>query len=212
MALEDSTDLRQERIFTYLGLARLFEEVGNYGKSIEFLEQASKQNEDTKDRVILSLILNETGRINVAHGKIDEAFENFEIALEIARELSLPAREADALFHLGQVLSLKGKYTESLKKHKEALRIRRSLSDKVKEAQSLNEVGELYRLMKNDERSLANHVAALEIWQKLKSKAEIAQSYNNVGVLFFQQKNFRTLPDAKVSHGHLALVRQIGDG
>ena len=191
LALEDSTDLHQERIFTYLGLARLFEEVGNYGKSIEFLEQASKQNEDTKDRVILSLILNETGRINVAYGKIDDAFENFEIALEIARELSLPAREADALFHLGQVLTLKSKYNESLKNHKEALRIRRSLSDKVKEAQSLNEVGELYRLMKNDERSLANHVAALEIRQKLKNKADIAQSYNNIGVLYFQQKNFK---------------------
>ncbi len=191
LALEDSTDLHQERIFTYLGLARLFEEVGNYSKSIEFLEQASKQNEDTKNRVILSLILNETGRINVAYGKIDDAFENFEIALEIARELSLPAREADALFHLGQVLTLKGKYNESLKNHKEALRIRRSLSDKVKEAQSLNEVGELYRLMKNDERSLANHVAALEIRQKIKNKADIAESYNNIGVLYFQQKIFK---------------------
>jgi signal transduction histidine kinase len=191
LVMEDSLGMNRERVFTYLGMARVFEEVGNYDKSIDFLDQAAKLNEATGDKLILVFILNETGRTNTAYGKIDKAFENFEIALDYAHQLEQPAREADALFYLGQLESKKGKQKEALKKQKESLRLRRSIKDRVKEAASLNEIGELYRQMKDEKRALANHVAALEINQGLKDQSGIAQSYNNIGALYFLQKNFK---------------------
>jgi signal transduction histidine kinase/uncharacterized protein HemY len=209
LVIEDSLSLNKEKVFTYLGLARVFEQVGNYDKSIDFLEQATKLNETAGDKRILVFILNETGRINTAYGKTDKAFENFEIALEYAHQLDQPAREADALFYLGQLESRKGKLKEALKKQKESLRLRRSTKDRAKEAISLNEIGELYRQMKDEKRALANHVAALEINQGLKDQSGIAQAYNNIGSLYYQQKNFKRA----ISNLGLALVagREVND-
>ncbi len=209
LVIEDSLSLNKEKVFTYLGLARVFEQVGNYDKSIDFLEQATKLNETAGDKLMLVFILNETGRINTAYGKTDKAFENFEIALEYAHQLDQPAREADALFYLGQLERGKGKQKEALKKQKESLRLRRSIKDRAKEAISLNEIGELYRQMKDEKRALANHVAALEINQILKDQSGIAQAYNNIGSLYYQQKNFKRA----ISNLELALVagREVND-
>ena len=191
LVIEDSLSLNYEKVFTYLAMSRVFEAVGNYDKSIDFLEQAANWNEKEKDQTVLALILNETGRVNAAYGKIDAALENFELALDYSHKLGQPGREADALFYVAQLLSSKGKHEEALLKHKESLKIRRSLNDKRKEAISLTEIGELYRQIKNEERALANHVAALEIRQSLKDMRGLAESYNNIGVLYFQQKDFK---------------------
>ena len=191
LVIEDSLSLNYEKVFTYLAMSRVFEAVGNYDKSVDFLEQAANWNEKEKDQTVLALILNETGRVNAAYGKIDAALENFELALDYSHKLGQPGREADALFYVAQLLSSKGKHEEALLKHKESLKIRRSLNDKRKEAISLTEIGELYRQIKNEERALANHVAALEIRQSLKDMRGLAESYNNIGVLYFQQKDFK---------------------
>ncbi len=191
LAIEDSLNMANEKIFTLLAMARVFEEVGDYYKSLEFLKQAQQLNDQLNKPSTQTLILNETGRVDAAHGLLDEAFESYELALEYARKLGQRGLEADALFHLAQLRSRKKQYKEALETHKQALAIRRSINDKSNEAQSLNDIGELYILMKNQDRALANHVEALEIRQSLKDKKGLAESFNNVGVLYMEQKNFK---------------------
>ena len=191
LAIEDSLNLHKEKIFTYLAMARVFEEVGDTYKSLEFLKLAQRLSEQENNLTIQALILTETGRVKAAHGNIDEAFDDYELALDYARQLNQPGHEADALIHTGQLLTRKKKTSEALSSYKRALAIYRSEKDKMNEAVALNEVGEMYRVMKNYERSLANHVAALEIYQALKDDNGLAQSYNNIGVLYFDQKNFK---------------------
>ena len=191
LAIEDSLNMANEKIFTLLAMARVFEEVGDYYKSLEFLKQAQQLNDQLNKPSTQTLILNETGRVEAAHGLLDEAFESYELALEYARKLGQQGLEGDALFHLAQLRSRKKQYKEALETHKQALAIRRSINDKSNEAQSLNDIGELYILMKNQDRALANHVEALEIRQSLKDKKGLAESFNNVGVLYMEQKNFK---------------------
>lgn len=191
LAIEDSLNLRKEKIFTLLTMARVFEAVGDNLKSLEFLRQAQQLSDQEKDRHIQTLILNEDGRVKAAHGKEEEAFEDYELALEYARELKQQGLEAEALIHLGQLLTRKKKNTEALDKFKTALAIYREMKDKMNEAIALNEVGEMYRLMKNHDRALANHVAAIEIRQRQKDDAGLARSYNNAGILYFDEKNFK---------------------
>src|SRR5258708_22233430 len=185
LAIEDSLNLRKQKIFTYLAMARVFEEVGDTYKSLEFLKLAQRLSEQENNLTIQTLILNERGRVKAAQGNSDEAFEDYELALEYARELKQPGHEADALIHLGQLLTRKKKNSEALASYKGALAIYRSEKDRMNEAIALNEVGEMYRLMQNYDRSLANHVAALEIHQALKEDNGLAQSYNHIGVLYF---------------------------
>ncbi len=191
LSLEDSVGLKTEKIFTCLAMAKVFEQVGDYNRSAGFLRQARELNSTQSNSQLLVLILNESGRINALLGKMDEAFNDYGLLLEYAEELHQSDREADALFHQGQLLSKQQKFNEALDIHKKALAIRRKEKDRNGEAFSLNAIGELYRLMKNYDRALANHVAALEIRQALKDTKGLAESYNNVGALYFQQKNFQ---------------------
>jgi len=191
LAVEDSLPLQKEKIFTYIAMARVFEEVGDTYKSLELLKLAQRLSEQEKNLNIQALILNETGRVKAAHGNTDEAFDDYALALDFARQLKQPGHQADALIHTGQLLTQKKQTNQALTAYKRALAIYRSEKDKMNEAVALNEVGEMYRLMKNYDRSLANHVAALEIYQTLKDDNGLAQSYNNIGVLFLDQKNFK---------------------
>ena len=191
LKIDDSLAYHREEIFTYLAMARVFEEVCDYVKSNEFLSEADAINSTDDDLIMKSLIFNESGRVKASHGNLDEAFEDYNLVLDLSRKLELSSREADALFHLGQLLAKNKKYNEALKFHKDGLAIRRKLRDKTGEAMSLNDIGTLYVLMNNYERALANHVAALEIRKKLKDDGGLAQSYNNVGELYIKKKDFK---------------------
>lgn len=190
LAIEDSLDIKNKQVFTYLGIAKVFEEVGDFEKGLQFLQQAIAINEKFKNYSILVLILNELGKTHAASGLIDEAFENYKQVLEYTDQVRQPAVEAEALFNLAHLYQLKNEYDSALNNYKKALAIRRSLSDKKNEARSLNDIGELYRVMKNYEKAFANHTVALEIRQKLGDKKGIAESYNNIGVIYYQSKNF----------------------
>jgi signal transduction histidine kinase len=191
LALEDSLNLNHEKIFTYLAMAEVSQEVDSHQESAAFLNDAFAISEPFKDPQIFVLILNKLGRVNAKRGKIDDAFENYEMVLKYEDQLNQPSIEAEALFNLGHLFSQQGKYTEALQTHKRALAISRSIRDKKSEATSLNDIGELYHLMKNDEKALANHIVALEIRQALKDKRTIAESYNNIGVLYYRKKNYQ---------------------
>ncbi|HTJ48179.1 MAG TPA: tetratricopeptide repeat-containing sensor histidine kinase [Cyclobacteriaceae bacterium] len=191
LIIEDSLDLKKEKLFTYLALAQVFEDVGDYYQSGKFLDQALDLHTSDDDLSTLALILMHQGNVHALSGRIDEAFENYQQILQYKDQLQQPSIEADALFNLGKLYAMQGRSAEALKKHKEALAIRRAIHDKRNEAVSLNEVGELCRLTKDSKRALANHVAALEIRQALKDKKGIAESYNNIGLLFYSQKDFK---------------------
>src|SRR6478609_2584309 len=64
LTLEDSLGFKKERIFTYLAMAKVFEEVGNYNRSAELLKQARELNDSFSSPHLRALILNESGRIN----------------------------------------------------------------------------------------------------------------------------------------------------
>ncbi len=191
LMLEDSLNLRHERVFTYLAIARIFEEVSDYEKSIQYLDQCMSLNEQSKDVPTFVVILNTLGRNHAAMGHIEKAFEQYELALGYKDQFDDRETEAEVYFNLGNLDLMQGKFTTALENHKTALAIRRNEKDKKKEAISLHTIGILYQSMKNNERALANHGAALEIRQRLKDKKGMAESYNNIGAIYYQQKNLK---------------------
>lgn len=190
LTIEDSLELRQEQIITYLAIARAYEEVGDYNKSAESLEKALELNKQFDDIPTMARIFNKLGKINALMGKTEEAAGSYRQALNHKDEIQNPAIEAEALYNLARLYGEQGDFERAMHDHKEALLIRRASHDKTGEASSLNAIGDLYYKMKNEERALANHVAALEIRQTLKDKKGLAESYNNIGALYYQQKSF----------------------
>jgi len=191
LAIEDSLDLNVQRIFTYLAMAKVFEEVGNFNKSEQLLEQALSFNGSINNPYMQVLILNELGQIKAFTGKMLEAFRDYEAVLLLKDRIDNPKAEAQALFNIAQIYSTQGIYNRALQNHRRALAIRRSIKDRWKEALSLSDIGELYRRMKNDGKALANHQLALKIRQTLNDKKGISESFNNIGFLYYQQKKYQ---------------------
>jgi signal transduction histidine kinase len=189
LSLEEGMKLRDQQVFTYLGISQIYFDAADYTKCANFLEQALQSNESQKNTHNLVFILNKLGNVNALRGRVEESFSNFQQVLDHKDELADSDIEAEALFNLGKLRSQQSKFDDALQYHKQALQLRRSMADKKKESSSLNAIGELYRLMKNNEKSLANHVVALEIRQALKDKTGIAESFNNIAGLYLQQKN-----------------------
>lgn len=204
LVIADSLNLNRERVFAYIAMARVFEKAGNHTKSSDFLIQAVNLNEKEKDVEIFPFILIETGRANSNRGEIDEALESFELAIDYARDLKQPEREADALFDRGNLFMRKGNFSEALAQQKEALKIRRTLGDLTKEAATLNQIGELYSLLKNEERALANHLAALKIRRAIRDDIGSAETYNNIGRLYLRTN------DVKKAISNLQLALEFG--
>ena len=190
LEIEDSLSLKEQRIFTYLAMAKVFEEVGNYSKSEQLLEQALAFSRGVGNPHIEVLVFNELGQIKASTGKMLEAFNNYDQVLQRKEMIQNPKAEAQALFNIAQIYSTQGIFNRALPTHRSALQIRRRMKDRVREAISLNEIGELYRRMKNDGRSIANHRLALKIRLALKDHRYIAESYNNIGMVYYQQKKY----------------------
>lgn len=190
LAIEDSLNLYEHKVFTWLGMAHIFGSVGNFEKSAEFLEQALELKNVQNNTNLRARVLTKLGKMYVTLGRREEAFDLYEHVLDLRSQIDDPAVEAEALFNQAHLYSSQGDYQESLNRHLEALAIRRSAKDRWNEAQSLNDIGELYRLRKNLERAMANHEAALSIRKSLKDKRGVAESYNNIGELYYQRKDY----------------------
>lgn len=202
LSIEDSLSLKKEQVFTYLAIANVFEEIGDYNKSAGTLEEAISLNEESNDIAVLVFMLNKLGEINAARGYLEAAFENFELVLKYQDEINQPEAEAEALFNLAHLYTKQGKYSEALSMHKRALAIWRSIRDRMNEAQSLNDIGVLYRFMKNDARVIANHEAAREIREAIDDKRGKAESLNNLGIFYYDMKQY----DSAIAHLELGLV------
>jgi len=189
LSIEDSLDLKKSQVFSYLAIAKVFEEVGDFSQSANLLEQALELSQ--KDKEIQVVILNELGRINAAMGRVDDAFDYFERILEYKETITDASAEAEAYFNLALLYTIQEKYDDALNQHKSALAIRRLTDDKKREAESLSEIAEIYKLQKNNEKALDNHIVALEIRKTIQDRKGLAESFNQIGALYYQSKNYQ---------------------
>lgn len=189
LKIEDTLDLKQEMIVTYVALAKVFEEVDELHKSSELLEQALSYAEYLNQPELSIYLMNRLGRLYAARVDSSLSYSNFSRVMEQLRFTEGTKAESDALFNMAGYLTGKGHYREALDFHRKALGMRRKLQDSQSEAASLHEIGELYQKMKNPARALANHVVALEIRQKLSDLKGLAESYNSIGIHYYENNN-----------------------
>lgn len=205
LVVSDSLADPSGKIFSYLAISDVFEEVRNFEKSTQFLEKAYELSSVMPDPGVHILVLNEMGKMNALTGDADEALQNFEQVLSLEEKLNQPSLKADALFNIAKLHDRNGDQARSIEFHKRALAIWRSISNRLQEARLLNEIGGVYERMKNLDRALANYTAALEVYRIIDQKSGIAESYNNIGTLYYQQDKIKEAVenlDKGLSAGH----------
>src|SRR5688500_4814874 len=148
IAIEDSLAINDQKVLTYTSVARVFEVVGDFDNSANFLEQARRLNQAHMGINTLAMILNSLGKVNAARGRIDEAFANYQQVLRYHTDID-KSFEANAHFNLANLYTMQGNHEAALASHKKALAVARHMRDRYLEALSLNDIGELYALMRN---------------------------------------------------------------
>ena len=120
LVIEDSLNLRSDQVFTYVAIAQIFEEIHDYDKSANALEEALLLNESSGNTEVLVFLNNKLGRINSARGNYEAAFQNFEMMLDNKDDVGEPGVEAEALFQQGHLYTKLGDFGEALSIHKQA--------------------------------------------------------------------------------------------
>lgn len=119
----------------------------------QVLAQTSEARKTEAERLL------EQGIQQIDNRQIDKAFQSFQQALTIYRELKDRQGEGTALANLGNVYSSLQAYAKSIELHQQSLAIAREIADRTLEAKNLRHLGSVYS-------ALGQHPQAIEYLQQ----------------------------------------------
>jgi tetratricopeptide (TPR) repeat protein len=117
---------------------------GRYYEAEQLLLAQLSKHREFEDHLGVQMLLNQLGQIARMQGRMDEAVQYLQQALEITREDRF--EKAHIIVELGQIDRLQGRWNSAESHFRQALRIFQRLSSRSGEGSALNELGRLARL------------------------------------------------------------------
>ncbi|MCK4457001.1 MAG: tetratricopeptide repeat protein [Thermoplasmata archaeon] len=202
-ALEFEEDT-PDRMRTFEGLGRIYELIGNYGRSIESYNSALELAKGKKRAEITAKI----GNIYKEEGEYDKSIRICTRALDLVKGEKCK-EEALALNTIGNVHLNIGEYDRALEYYERSLEIRKRIGDQQGIAASLNNIGIVHYNKGEYDRSLEHYHKSLEIREKIGDQWGIAASLNNIGNVHYDRGEYdRALEYHERS---LEIRKRIGD-
>ncbi len=127
------------------------------------------------------------------NGKIQEAIQDWQKALDIYQETGDKLKLVKVLSELGLAYFSQGKYQDAKEFHQRSLAIARDIKDKEAEATSLNNLGNAYYFSKEHEKAIELHNQALSIAQATGLKEEEVKSFNGLGNAYSSKDNEKAI-------------------
>ncbi len=149
------------------------------------------------------------GRARQARGRIPDAEQDFEAALELARAAKDVALEGRLLLYLGIVERLKGQRGNAQKRFARALLLLRSFGDRRMEGRALSNYAVLLHELGQENEALDAYNEALEIHREVKDRRYEGVTLANLGV---QQQALGLLKQARANYqAALTIHRELGN-
>jgi class 3 adenylate cyclase/tetratricopeptide (TPR) repeat protein len=145
--------------------------------AIQWAKRASSSEQE-----IAGLIA--AGRALWRQGKFEEARQYLVEALDLARQHSDRAGEADSLHNLGTVLYFLGNHEEAQRHLEQAREIRHVLGNRRGEAISLNNLAGVYHALGDFAQAKVFSEQALAIYQSIGDRRNEAQGLSNLGNIY----------------------------
>ena len=138
-----------------------------------------------------------------------EAFQSWQKALEIYREIGDREGEAKSLNNLGNAYESLGEYQRAIDFYQQSLAIFKERGDHWKEAASLNNLGLAYRYLGEYQRAIEFHQQSLAIFKEIGARGGEANSLNNLGLVYLNLGEYQRAID--FYQQSLAIKRERGD-
>jgi tetratricopeptide (TPR) repeat protein len=162
-----------------------FERAKSYYKDrLKLSEREDLRNIYSLDTIFArSASLGNMGVIYRHQGKLKEALEHYQQALEIDREIGDKEGEATQLGNMGSVYYIQGKLEKALEHYQQALEINREIGSKKGEASLLGNMGNVCQAQGKPKEALEHYQQALEINREIGSKEGVATMLSGIGVV-----------------------------
>ncbi len=160
-----------------------FIKISNNEKALEYAKQAINIGKKSDFKRGLAIVYKTTGIIYFFRGDIDNAFENFDLSLNIYQDIGDLNGAAGSYINKGIIyknIRKTGKAHESFKK---ALKIYHEIEDKEGTALAYLNIGQLHRKEGNYRGALENLLKSRKLYEETKNKIKIAEVYKTIGVI-----------------------------
>ena len=164
----------------------------NFEKAKSYYKDLLKLSEREDLRNIYSLVtifvrsatLGNMGIVYQSQGKLKEALEHHQKALDIHREIGRKEGVASNLGNMGIVYGIQGKLKEALEHHQKALDIHREIGSKEGVASNLGNMGNVYQIQGKPKKALEYYQKALDVDREIGSKGGVAIDLGNMGSVY----------------------------
>ncbi len=202
-------DYKKEQAVNLLGIGRIYSDLGEKQKALQYLNQALPLIRAVVDRVGEATILTNIGVVYDDLGEKQKALQYLNQALPLLRAVGNKVIEAATLDNIGTVYSRLGGKQKALQFYNQALPLRRAVGDRDGEALTLNNIGGVYDDLGEKQKALQYLNQALSILRAVEDKRIEAATLNNIGMVYSdlgeKQKALQYLNQA------LPLRRAVGD-
>ncbi len=173
--------------------------------SIGFPESAIAQTVDEKKRGADRLFNqgNELFRVSQFEG----AFQSWQSALNLYREVKDRPGEVAALGNLGNAYIRLGDYTKAIECHEKSLSITREIKDRLGEGKSLGSLGNTYYFLGKYARAVEYLKQSLDIAREIKDRRSEGAALGNLGSAYYALGNYAKA--IEYSEQHLVMTREI---
>jgi tetratricopeptide (TPR) repeat protein len=169
---------------TLLGIGRVYNDLGEKQKALDFYNQSLALRRATGDKAGEAVTLNNIGYIYNTLGEKQKALDFFNQSLPLRRATGDKAGEAATLNNIGYIYNTLGEKQKALDLFNQSLLLSRATGDKATEAATLNNIGQVYSALGEKQKALDLFNQSLPLSRATGDKAGEAATLNNIGLVY----------------------------
>ncbi|NEP09760.1 MAG: tetratricopeptide repeat protein [Symploca sp. SIO2C1] len=175
---------KDSEALSLLVLGRVYDDLGEKQKALEFYNQALPLYQAVGDRGGEAITLNNLGGVYDDLGEKQKALEFYNQALPLYQAVGDRRGEATTLNNLGAVYNSLGEKQKALEFYNQALPLLRAVGDRGGEARTLSNIGLVYSDLGEKQKALEFYNQALPLRRVVGDRGGEATTLSNIGLVY----------------------------
>ncbi|MEG4036664.1 tetratricopeptide repeat protein [Microcoleus sp. S36b_A4] len=175
---------RRGEATTLTGIGRVYSELGEKQKALEYYSQSLPLTRATGDHREEAVTLTNIGNVYSELGEKQKALEYYSQSLPLFRAVGNRRGEALTLNNIGTVYSNLGEKQKALEYYSQSLPLFRAVGNRGEEALTLNNIGTVYDDLGEKQKALEYYTQSLTLRRATGDRDGEAGSLNNIGGIY----------------------------
>lgn len=178
-------ELSEELCKTYINLTKIYYWLGCYKKAKFYAQQLEKNAQECNNKTYRAEAQFHIGRANFSNADLDEAMNNYNLAIDIAQNEDFKLLSAKYINWKGLIYVQNGDYNRALELFEGAYSINKELNSNLGKAECLLNIGNINRIKYKLNASIKNLEEAESLTTKINnSDFLLAKIYNSMGLAY----------------------------